>query len=90
MLTQSVIESGIDLGIMILNEFLSLLDFSTFLSHLEVLVLVLFEILKYVYFFLPVPYLIPLISLVFLVVLTRIGVAFVRFCMEIVNSIPVI
>lgn len=87
MFTQSVVESGCELVVMILNEFLSALDFSTFISNLEVVTLTLFEILKYVYFFLPVPYLIPLLLLVFSVIGVKILVAMLRFVFEVWQTI---
>ena len=68
-----------NLAFNIVVDFLDSIDLSTFLSNLYNFFAILCDILGYVFFFLPVSYLTPLLIIVFAVINLRIFISLVRF-----------
>lgn len=80
-------EALVGAGFSVLQDVLEVLSFDVFISNLEVLSLYMLDIISYVYFFLPVTYLLPLFSIVFGWIVVKIAMALIRVVNELIPFI---
>lgn len=85
MLFVIVLRSIANFIINVLTEYLDFLDTGQFFEQLAIAASYLFDILAYVFYFLPVAALWPLLCLVFFVIVLKIVIAAIRF---IINLVP--
>lgn len=73
-----ILRSIIEFSIALNADLFEVLDLSVWIDNLQTLSLYFFDILKYVFYFLPVPYLMPLLTVIFMILFLRISIALVR------------
>lgn len=82
-----IFESLVGAGFSALQDVLEALNFDVFISNLEVLSVYVLDIIAYVYYFLPVTYLLPLFTIVFGWIVVKILMALIRVVNELIPFI---
>lgn len=90
MLIELAVEKTINVFLLILEEMFGSVDIATIYQHFVTLYDVFLDILSYVFFFLPVPYLMPLFLVVFGVLTVRFTIALFRLVFNLLDGIPLI
>lgn len=90
MLIELLAEKSLNTVLLIVDDFLTSINFDIIYQHFLVLFDIFLDILSYVYFFLPVYYLLPLITIVFTVIGIRITISIFRFVFSLLDAIPFI
>lgn len=87
MIINSVLDKFFSVLSLMLLQLFDDLNFDTLASNFGTLCTYILDIISYIYYFLPVTYLYPLIGLIGIIIVTRIEIALVRLGLEILTAI---